>query len=195
MILTAKALDIKQNGVKVGQKFRLKNGKILSLQSYQGQYKQDFYDLNCRWLEDYFYVEDIDREVLKNPEKYILDKGGEILFACLQGRAIGCAALMQYEKGHYEFTKYAVDPESQGLGIGHYLMQAVLNLYLDLGGDQLILYTNRKLLAAAKLYQDYGWRDINLEAETPYERCNCKMQWDKSLDNCQNSLKQNNQAK
>lgn len=47
-------------------------------------YANDFAQLNFEWLEKYFYIEDYDKKVLLNPEKYILDKGGYILLALVE---------------------------------------------------------------------------------------------------------------
>ena len=49
--------------------------------SYQPEYAPSFYELNIEWLKTFFYVEPYDDEVLSNPKKYIIDKGGHIFFA------------------------------------------------------------------------------------------------------------------
>ena len=51
--------------------------------SYQPEYALSFYELNIEWLKTFFYVEPYDEEVLSNPKKYIIDKGGKIFFAKL----------------------------------------------------------------------------------------------------------------
>lgn len=48
----------------------------LKIISYEEAYAKAFYQLNIEWLETFFYVEDFDREVLSNPNKYIIDQGG-----------------------------------------------------------------------------------------------------------------------
>ncbi|MER3327997.1 MAG: hypothetical protein RIF34_00350 [Candidatus Kapaibacterium sp.] len=40
-----------------------------------------FEQINRVWIEKYFKVEPIDEQVITNPEKEIIDKGGAVLFA------------------------------------------------------------------------------------------------------------------
>jgi len=46
----------------------------LKIISFKEAYAKAFYQLNIEWLETFFYVEDFDREVLSNPNKYIIEK-------------------------------------------------------------------------------------------------------------------------
>ena len=78
--------------------------KEVSIISFDPRYAKVFFDLNIEWLETYFYVEDYDREVLSNPNTYILDPGGHIFFAVGNDNAIGTVALMKVEEGIYELT-------------------------------------------------------------------------------------------
>ena len=41
----------------------------LKIISYEEIYAKTFYQLNIEWLEAFFFVEDFDREVLRNPKK------------------------------------------------------------------------------------------------------------------------------
>ena len=52
----------------------------LKIISFEEIYAKTFYQLNIEWLEAFFFVEDFDREVLSNPKKYIIEKGGYIFF-------------------------------------------------------------------------------------------------------------------
>ena len=46
----------------------------LKIISFEEIYSKAFYQLNIEWLETFFYVENFDREVLSNPNKYIIEK-------------------------------------------------------------------------------------------------------------------------
>lgn len=46
-----------------------------------------FHDLNHEWITKYFELEELDNQILNDPERYILSKGGYILMACFQGEA------------------------------------------------------------------------------------------------------------
>ena len=54
--------------------------------------------MNIEWLEYFFQVEEYDYEVLSNSKKYIINKGGKIFFAELEGNIIGTIALMPTNK-------------------------------------------------------------------------------------------------
>jgi N-acetylglutamate synthase-like GNAT family acetyltransferase len=91
--------------------------------SYLPRYAEDFKTLNTAWLEKFFVVEPYDAEVLSKPEKYILDKGGNIYFVIENGKAIGTVALMYNEYNELEFTKMAVADGEKGKGFGNLLLQ------------------------------------------------------------------------
>ena len=79
---------------------------------FEPKYRDDFKNLNVEWLEKYFEVEPYDKEVLSNPEKYILEKGGKIFFAKLEDKIIGTVALMP-KNSSFELTKMAVTDKIQ----------------------------------------------------------------------------------
>lgn len=142
--------------------------------SYQEKYKEVFKNLNTAWLEKFFVVEPYDAEVLANPQKYILDKGGEIYFILENGVPKGTFALMYNDYNELEFTKMAVDESSQGKGFGNLLMQHCIDKAKEKGAKELILYSNTKLNPAITLYRKFGFTEIPVE-KSEYERCNIKM--------------------
>ena len=74
--------------------------------NFKNEYSKLFYDLNIEWLNEFFLVEDYDKKILSNPQKYIINKGGSIFFAKKGGRIIGVVAVMPTpELGVYELTK------------------------------------------------------------------------------------------
>lgn len=150
--------------------------KEVIITSYDPRYSKVFYDLNIEWLETYFYVEDYDREVLSNPETYILDPGGHIFFAVENDEAIGTVALMKAEKGIYELSKMAVRTDQRGKKIGQQLMQYCIDFAKQHDIKKLILYSNTKLENAIYIYRKYGFIEIDQEVEVPYERSNIKME-------------------
>ena len=72
---------------------------MTELINYQPKYAEDFKKLNVAWLEKFFVVEKYDEDVLSNPQKYILDKGGDIFFILEDGIVKGTFALMYNEYG------------------------------------------------------------------------------------------------
>jgi GNAT superfamily N-acetyltransferase len=113
--------------------------------SYRKEWAPYFKQLNMDWLEKYFVAEPYDIEVLSNPKKYILDKGGNIYFIAEDGIPKGTVALMNNEYGELELTKMGVDESVQGKGYGGQLIQHCIDEAKKLGAEDLILYSNTKL--------------------------------------------------
>jgi N-acetylglutamate synthase-like GNAT family acetyltransferase len=148
----------------------------VNFKNYKPKYSTKFYDLNIEWLEKYFYVEDHDKEVLRNPEKYIINQGGIILFAEFKNHIIGTAALMPTKNKHtYELTKMAVNPNYRNKKIGQKILLKIISTANKMKLKKIILYSNRKLENAIHLYLKYNFKEINLEENCPYDRANIKM--------------------
>lgn len=143
--------------------------------TYRPEYQKDFRDLNIEWLERFFHVEPMDEEVLGNPQEYILDRGGMIFFAREADEILGTSALMKMEDGVYEFTKMAVPPRAQGKGIGQLLMKHIIDYARGQGWKELIIYTNSSLKNAIHIYEKYGFQEIPIEPDNPYDRGDVKM--------------------
>jgi ribosomal protein S18 acetylase RimI-like enzyme/DNA-binding MarR family transcriptional regulator len=140
--------------------------------------RAEFFRLNADWLRRYFYLEEIDHQVLSNPEGEILEPGGAIFFALLDGAAVGTCALMQVDHGTFELTKMAVDPQYQGLGIGRLLIEEVIAEFRRRKGKTLFLETNTKLATAIRLYESKGFEHQPArKAVSHYQRANVFMIW------------------
>jgi len=145
--------------------------------NFEKQYTKDFYDLNVEWLKTFFYVEPFDEDVLSNPEKYIIDRGGHIFFARLNKQVVGTVALMPLGKnGLFELTKMAVSTNHRGYKIGQKLMQYCIVYAKSLGLPKLILYSNTKLENAIYIYRKYGFIEVAVESNSPYKRSDIKME-------------------
>jgi GNAT superfamily N-acetyltransferase len=148
----------------------------LEIIPFQQKYAQDFYELNIEWLETYFYVEDFDKEVLRNPYKYIIEPGGHIFFARENELILGTVALMAYSEDVFELTKMAVLPNQRGKKIGQQLMQYCIDFSKEQKFQKLILYSNTILENAIYIYRKYGFVELELEPDSPYDRSNIKME-------------------
>ena len=145
---------------------------------YQLQYKKTFYELNRKWIEQYWELEPHDIEVLENPEKYILEKGGHIFVALYNGFPVGVCALspMPNESGYdFELAKLAVNNSIQRKGIGRRLCEAVINKARELGGEKLFLESNTRLKPAIALYRKLGFKELP-EYHPAYARGNIQME-------------------
>ena len=147
---------------------------------FDPRWRADFARLNIAWLERWFVVEPIDREVLSDPEHHILADGGRVLFAVdADDRAVGTVALKHEGDGVYELTKMAVDPSQQGRGIGRRLLEAAIAAYRANGGRELFLESSSKLAPALHLYESAGFH--HRPAPRPgshYARADVYMVWD-----------------
>ena len=142
--------------------------------SFEDKYADHFRDLNIEWLEKYFYVEEHDTKVLNNAKTYIINNGGYIFFAIVDGNVAGTVALMNEPEG-YELSKMAVSSKFQGLKIGQQLMQYCIDFAKDKNWTQLLLYSNTLLENAIYIYRKYGFEEVELEKNGPYQRGNIKM--------------------
>ena len=150
----------------------------INIINFQDNFEKDFYDLNIEWLEYFFQVEEYDYEVLSNSKKYIINKGGKIFFAELEGNIIGTVALMPTKnKLVFELTKMAVKPEYRNVGIGKKLLKKCIDYSRSNSYSSIILYSNKKLNNAIHLYRNFGFKEIRMEKKSPYLRANIKMIW------------------
>jgi ribosomal protein S18 acetylase RimI-like enzyme len=142
---------------------------------YKPELQPYFEKLNKRWLEEYFVVEPIDRQVLENPQKYIIDPGGTILFAVSGEAVLGTVALKPVEPGILEMTKMAVDVSYIGLGVGKRFCEAAIETARKQQATRLILYSNTKLAPAIQLYRKMGFLEISLQPGL-YQRSDIMME-------------------
>ncbi|MFK7833463.1 MAG: GNAT family N-acetyltransferase [Winogradskyella sp.] len=148
----------------------------ISIIDFDATHKQSFYDLNIEWLQTFFYVEAYDEAVLSQPETYIINKGGFIFFAMKDHKVVGTVALMPTEEtGVLELTKMAVLPKERGQNIGQQLLQHCIDFAKSQNIKGLLLYSNTKLENAIYLYRKYGFEELKLERDNPYERADIKM--------------------
>ena len=131
--------------------------------------------LNFEWLKEYFCVEEGDQISLSNPKKYIVDKGGYIFYAILNGEVVGTASILKKNETIYELGKMTVTNKAQGNGIGTKLLEHSLDFAKKREIKTLILYSNTILESAIHLYKKYGFEEIELESGL-YERANIKME-------------------
>lgn len=156
---------------------KIKKANSIEIINYEKIYALSFYELNIEWLKTFFYVEPYDEEVLSKPETYIINKGGHIFFAKLNDNIVGTVALMPTETtGIFELTKMAVSPEHRGYKIGQQLMQHCIDFAKSKQLDGLMLYSNTKLENAIYIYRKYSFVEIPVEANSPYNRSNIKME-------------------
>lgn len=148
---------------------------MVEIIEYEDRYHADFRQLNLEWLETYQIAEEHDFEVLDNPRETVLDDGGRIFFAMLDGVVIGTAGLAKMDDGVYELIKMAVAPASRGTGTGKLLIEHCLRKAKELNASKLILYSNSQLQTAIKMYEKYGFKHISPD-DSPFVTADIKME-------------------
>lgn len=143
---------------------------------FKQAYAARFRDLSVVWLEKFFYVEPHDVMLLDNCQESIIEKGGYIFFAEHDKALVGCFALVQLRDKVFELGKMAVDPKFQGLKIGQQLLVFAIDMAKKNDWDKIIIYSSTKLDAALYIYRKYGFREVELEKENPYQRSDIKME-------------------
>ena len=143
--------------------------------AYDERYAADFREINLDWIKQYFIVEEHDLEQLNNPKEYIIDKGGEILFALYEGKAVGTCALIKTGEAEYELAKMGVASGLRGKQVGYHLGKYVIETAIQLGAKRIWLESNRILKPALHLYEKLGFKEIPITF-TPYARADIRME-------------------
>lgn len=149
---------------------------LVEIVEFEPQHAEAFAALNYEWLNTYFNVEEHDTEMLDNPMEYIINPGGQILMAVADGKIVGTTALIVVDDETFELAKMAVAPEHRGLKIGKRLMLSAINYSMKVGKKKLMLESNTKLTPAINLYIRTGFKAAPLDPNTPYDRCNIRME-------------------
>jgi ribosomal protein S18 acetylase RimI-like enzyme len=147
----------------------------LEIVRYSDEYAKDFRDLNVAWLEKYFVIEPVDKELLSDPKKSIISKGGHIFFAKVGNEIAGTFALVKIGNGVFELAKMAVKECFIGMKIGNKMLEFCFEEAKRLKTDKIILYSNKKLQPAIHLYKKFGFQEVPLDS-TEYERADIKME-------------------
>ena len=170
------ALEQKNLMKRIMEQKKARESKKITIVDYQAKYRADFKRINEQWISQYFTMEASDYKALDHPDTYILNPGGAIVVALLEGKAVGVCALIKMDHKDYDFelAKMGVAPEARGMGVGSLLGQAIIDKARTLGAKNLYLESNTVLEPAIKLYQKLGFKKI-VGIPSPYARCNIQM--------------------
>jgi N-acetylglutamate synthase-like GNAT family acetyltransferase len=159
----------------------------LRIIDYRPDLAQTFHDINVEWINAMFALEPHDREVLENPDQFIIASGGTILYVEAEGLGIvGTCALMPAGGGAWELTKMGVLESARGRKAGEFLLAAVLERAAAMPDvKELFLLTNSKCEAAIHLYEKAGFThsaDIMARFGAMYGRCDVAMDYEITVD-------------
>lgn len=148
--------------------------ETIEIIDYSDDLKEHIKRLNYEWLTKYFKVEERDAIQLSDPKKHIIDKGGFIFYAKSEGEIIGTVSLLKVSDEVFELGKMGVKESFRGRGIGKILMDHALAFAQKKGIKELILFSAKKLKPAMRLYEKYGFKEVEFEPGH-YERGDVKM--------------------
>lgn len=135
-----------------------------------------FADLNREWLNEFFWVEPADEAMFADPQTYVIDSGGDILFARVDGKILGTIALLKLESGVYELSKMGVTQKARGMGIGRKLAEALITRARERNVPSLYICSNRKLSQAIELYKKLGFIETSAGADPRYKRADITLE-------------------
>lgn len=169
-------LDKKEMYQRVIEKVKQKQSDEVEVIDYSPEYRDKFRELNYEWLEKHFSVEEEDKKLLLHPEEEILNKGGIILFAKVNGEISGTVALINHGEKGYELAKMGVTEKHQSRQIGKKLAFALIARARKMKADKIFLETNKKLEKAMNLYKQLGFELVEFNDISKYSRATIKME-------------------
>lgn len=152
------------------------NASSVEIVTFKKRYAVDFAELNYEWIAKGYGIEDHDREILDAPYESIIEPGGQIFFALVEGKVAGTVALENHSKDSFELVKMAVSPSYRGLGIGDRLIEACIDYARKHRKKTIALDSNTKQIAAINLYRKYGFKEVPIDPKSPYVRVNIRME-------------------
>ncbi len=92
---------------------------------------------------------------------------GRLLLAVLGGEAIGCVGIRELDQHTAELKRLYVRPSARGAGVGRHLIEHILATASELRFERLRLDTLPSMVAARRLYESFGFREIEPYTANP----------------------------
>jgi GNAT superfamily N-acetyltransferase len=133
--------------------------------NFHADYKKAFYELNRRWIEQHYKLEEEDKRFLADPKRYIIDAGGMVFFL-LDGEEIaGTCGLINMDADTYELVRMSIDDRFRGKGYAKALIEHSADWAKQRGAKQIILETGSVLKPAITLYESVGFQHYTPKSE------------------------------
>jgi putative acetyltransferase len=121
---------------------------------------------DIHFTNKYFNPKDLARELASLPDKYSMPTG-RLLLASYNDQPAGCVALKRIDEHTCEMKRMFVYPEFHGKGIGYALAKAIIDEAKKIGYSSMKLDTSIRQIEAQKLYQGFGFKNIEAYYELP----------------------------
>ena len=148
--------------------------KNIEISKYNSKYDQSFYELNKSWIEEFWVLEESDVKDLLKPRESILNLGGEIFFVLANSIVVGTEAMIPFPNSKIELAKMTVHKKFRGKGLSKILLKKCIDYAKASKAKEIFLISNRRLLSARKLYEKFGFIEVDLDSNK-YKRGNYKM--------------------
>ena len=148
---------------------------MIEIIEYSDYFTKEFKRLNLEWLDKYHLTESHDLTVLDDPQGTILDSGGIIYLARVDGEIVGTAALIKESEGVFELAKMAVTASWQGKGLGKLLIEKCIGKAKDFGAKKICLFSNHQLKKAIDMYRQFGFEHVPI-INSPFTTADVKME-------------------
>ena len=142
---------------------------------YNDKYQADFKRMNLEYLDRYNLTESHDLQILDDPKGTVLKNNGHLWLAKAGEEIVGTVGIMPEGHDIFELIKMCVAESWRGKGISKLLIETCLGKVKELGGKKLILFSNHQLKTALKLYEKYGFRNVEV-TDSPFVTADVKME-------------------
>lgn len=138
---------------------------------YDEKYKNDFIEMNKKWICEMFTLEKEDIRELENVEDTI-ENGGNIFFTLDdEDNVLACCMIAKREDGDWEIMKFAARGMYTGTGAGGMALRACINYAKEKNVKKIIIVSNRKCEKALHLYRKNGFVETAVDKKKfPFER-------------------------
>ncbi len=109
-----------------------------------------------------------EEELRSLPGKYSPELGGEFFIIYQNDIAVACAGIISYDQETCLLKRMFVKEAYQGQGLGRNLLDSALETAKQMGYKFMRFDSLRGLSKALKLYESYGFKEINKAHLNPY---------------------------
>lgn len=138
---------------------------------YDIKYKNEFIEMNKKWITEMFILEKEDIAVIDNLEQS-LEQGGQIFFAIDDnGEVLACCMISPLPDGEWEIEKFCAKGMYTGTGAGSACLRACIEYARDKRAEKIVIVSNRKCTHAVSLYRKNGFTEVPVDREKfPFDR-------------------------
>lgn len=138
---------------------------------YDPKYKNEFIEMNKKWISEMFVLEKADLDILNNIERSI-EAGAQIFFAVDENdEVLACCMIAPLSGGEWEIEKFCAKGMYTGTGAGSACLKACLDFAREKRIPKVVIVSNRKCTHAVSLYRKNGFVEVPVDKEKfPFER-------------------------